>query len=85
MDWKDQHLQGETHHHLEDIGTALNLPFNNFGDTLDAIFVSILEDLEVIHACNIVHRDGEWYNCVSCLLLRYCCAWCISAHFSLSF
>jgi hypothetical protein len=62
MNWKDQHLQqldGENHHHLEDIGTALNLPSNKFGDTLDAILVSILEDLKVIHECNIVHRDGE--------------------------
>jgi len=44
-------------HHLEDIATALNLPSNKFGDTLDAVFVSILEDLKVIHASNIVHRD----------------------------
>eukprot|EP00984_Skeletonema_dohrnii_P035874 scaffold36193_cov216-Skeletonema_dohrnii-CCMP3373.AAC.3 len=48
---------GEKNHHLEDIATALNLPSNKFGDTLDAVFVSILEDLKVIHASNIVHRD----------------------------
>lgn len=61
MDWKDQHLQQDgEYHHLEDIGTAMNLPSNKFGDTLDAIFVSILKDLKVIHECNIVHRDGKW-------------------------
>ena len=38
----------------------MNLPSNKFGDTLDAIFVSILKDLKVIHECNIVHRDGKW-------------------------
>ena len=46
-------------HHLEGIAAALNLPSNTFGDTLDAVIVSILEDLKAIHASNIVHRDGE--------------------------
>ena len=46
---------------MEDIATAMNLTSNKFGDTLDTIFVSILEDLKVIHASNIVHRDGKWF------------------------
>ena len=59
MDWKDQHLDQEQKHHLQDTADAMNLPSNEFGDTLDAIFVSILEDLTVIHASNLCHRDGK--------------------------
>lgn len=46
-------------HHLEGIAAAMNLPSDKFGDTLDAVFVSILEDLKVIHASNVVHRDSK--------------------------
>ena len=49
---------GESHH-LGGIAAAMNLPSNKFGDTLDAVFVSLLEDLKVIHASNIVHRDSK--------------------------
>jgi hypothetical protein len=39
----------------------MNLPESHtFGDTLDAIFVSLLENLKAIHDCNIVHRDREY-------------------------
>lgn len=62
-------------HHLEDIATALNLPSNKFGDTLDAVFVSILEDLTVIHASNIVHRDGKYSFVCDCCC--YCSALCL--------
>ncbi|KAL7532864.1 hypothetical protein ACHAXR_008256 [Thalassiosira sp. AJA248-18] len=58
-DWKDQHLQSGTgNHHLYDIQKAMNLPETyTFGDTLDAIFLSLLQNLKEIHDCNIVHRD----------------------------
>ena len=47
-------------HQLNDIQKAMNLPESStFGDTLDAIFISILDNLKEIHDCNIVHRDGE--------------------------
>ena len=59
MDWKDQHLDNEQNHHLQDTATAMNLSSNEFGDTLDVIFVSILEDLAAIHESNICHRDGK--------------------------
>ena len=60
LDWKDQHI-GNENHHLYDIQMALNLDEDaSFGDTLDAIFVSILEDLKQLHSMNIVHRDREF-------------------------
>jgi hypothetical protein len=38
----------------------MNLPESyTFGDTLDAIFLSLLENLKEIHDYNIVHRDRE--------------------------
>ncbi len=52
------HQDGQSHH-LGGIAAAMNLPSNTFGDTLDAVIVSILEDLKEIHASNIVHRDGK--------------------------
>ena len=59
LDWKDQHI-GNENHHLYDIQMAMNLDSGaTFGDTLDAVFVSILEDLKQIHSMNIVHRDCE--------------------------
>ena len=58
LDWKDQHTSGQDNHHLYDIQTALNLPEKStFGDTLDAIFISLLENLKELHDCIIVHRD----------------------------
>ena len=61
MDWKDQHRQSSKgNHHLRDIQNAMNLPESyTFGDTLDAIFLSVLGNLKAIHECNIVHRDCE--------------------------
>lgn len=39
----------------------MNLPeAYTFGDTLDAIFLSLLENLRDIHDYNIVHRDREY-------------------------
>ncbi|KAL7547760.1 hypothetical protein ACHAWF_011038 [Thalassiosira exigua] len=58
LDWKDQHLAFRTNNHLYGIQRALNLPESfTIGESLDAIFASLLENLKVIHACNIVHRD----------------------------
>ena len=60
MDWKDQHQVGKDNHHLFDIQRSMNLPETyTFGDTVDTIFVSLLESLKEIHAYNIVHRDCE--------------------------
>lgn len=51
----------DNHHHLYEIQKELNLPETcTFGDTLDAIFISILENLEAIHDLNIAHRDCEF-------------------------
>jgi hypothetical protein len=42
----------------------MNLPESyTFGDTLDAILLSLLENLKEIHDCNIVHRDREYCAC----------------------
>ena len=63
LDWKDQHqnTKQSNHHHLYDVQRAMNLPETfTFGDTLDTIFVTLLENLKVIHDCNIVHRDCEF-------------------------
>ncbi|KAL7490513.1 hypothetical protein ACHAWT_000288 [Skeletonema menzelii] len=57
LDAMEMDQQNGEKHHLEGIAAAMNLPSDKFGDTLDAVFVSILEDLKVIHASNVVHRD----------------------------
>mmetsp|Transcript_13229 Transcript_13229/g.27192 ORF Transcript_13229/g.27192 Transcript_13229/m.27192 type:complete len:1069 (-) Transcript_13229:124-3330(-) len=58
LDWKDQRSGNNQPHHLYDIQKAMNLPDEkDFGDVLDAIFRSLLEDMVFIHSCNIVHRD----------------------------
>ena len=65
LDWKDQHqnTKQSNHHHLYDVQRAMNLPQTfTFGDTLDTIFVTLLENLKVIHDCNIVHRDCEFWT-----------------------
>lgn len=61
-DWNNKHKTGKDGHHpLHEVQKALKLPeTNTFGDTLDAIFISILENLNVIHELNIVHRDCEF-------------------------
>lgn len=59
MDWKDQHL-ANTQHHLQDIQMAMGLPKTyEFGDIVDVVFKSLLENLKAVHSCNIVHRDCE--------------------------
>jgi hypothetical protein len=68
MDHKNQQVQQQRiqldyqNHSLDYISKALNLDVNTndtFGNTLDVIFASVLEDLKIVHECNIVHRDGE--------------------------
>lgn len=69
MDLKNQEVQQQRiqldyqNHSLDYISKALNLSENMndniFGNTLDVMFVSLLEDLKFVHECNIVHRDGE--------------------------
>lgn len=61
LDWKDQHSQKYTNH-LHDVKVAMGLPESfDFGDVLDRIFESLLENLTAIHERNIVHRDCELY------------------------
>ena len=48
-------------HRLFAVQEAMNLPSNYyFGDTLDVVFGSLLENLVFLSACNIVHRDCEF-------------------------
>ncbi len=48
------------YHHLCGIQQAMNLPGTyDFGDVLDVICRSLLEDLVFLSSCNVVHRDCE--------------------------
>ncbi len=39
---------------------ALNLPETfAFGDVLDLVYRTLLEDLVFLSSCNVVHRDSE--------------------------
>ena len=50
-------------HRLHSIQRLLNLPETfGFGDTLDHIFRSLLEDLVFLSSCNVVHRDLQPKN-----------------------
>ena len=49
---------GNEAHRLYGIQKAMNLSEAlTFGDTLDAVFLSLLEDLVFLSSCNVVHRD----------------------------
>jgi len=53
-----QQKRAESHHCLYEIQIAMSLPQDyTFGDALDVIFTSLLENLVDIHKYNIVHRD----------------------------
>lgn len=58
LDWKDQHSTQKHTNHLDDVKVAMGLPESSeFGDVLDRIFESLLENMKAIHERNIVHRD----------------------------
>lgn len=68
-DWKDQHTntnnnkddESHHHHHLYQVQKELGLSFpsssSSLEQTLDHIFLSLLNVLDQIHSFNIVHRD----------------------------
>ena len=50
-------------HHLSTVQRLLNLPDDHtFGNVLDVVFRSLLEDLVFLSSCNIVHRDLQLKN-----------------------
>ena len=58
----DEHvtLNQNGSHHLHSIQTALNLPeWYRFGDVMDVISRSLLENLVFLSSCNIVHRNSK--------------------------
>ena len=66
---------GDNPHHLCNIQRAMNLPETyEFGDVLDAVFRSIIEDMVFVHSCRLVHRNREcggfyvflWDYCTRC-------------------
>lgn len=61
MDWNCRNKQRRNaRNHLYGIQQAMGLPESyEFGDVLDRIFQSLLENLSAIHSANIVHRDCE--------------------------
>lgn len=61
---QDAHQMDDgTVHRLRGIQRMLNLPEAfTFGDTLDHIFRSLLEDLVFLSSCNVVHRDLQPKN-----------------------
>ena len=53
-------MKNPNRHKLYGVQEALSLPDSyEFGDVLDVISRSLLEDLVYLSACNIVHRDCE--------------------------
>jgi len=61
---QDAHQMDDgTIHRLHSIQRMLNLPDAfSFGDTLDHIFRSLLEDLVFLSSCNVIHRDLQPKN-----------------------
>ncbi|KAL3763041.1 hypothetical protein ACHAW5_000438 [Stephanodiscus triporus] len=58
MEMKDLYKNDGVYHHLCGIQRAMNLPETyDFGDVLDVICRSLLEDLVFLSSCNVVHRD----------------------------
>jgi len=64
MDWNGRNEQRRNaRNHLYGIQKAMGLPESHeFGDVLDTIFRSLLENLSAIHSANIVHRDCESFE-----------------------
>ena len=61
MDWNDRHSNIKNKHNLNGVQKAMGLPESfEFGDVLDRIFESLLENMVVVHDANIVHRDCEY-------------------------
>ena len=65
LEMKDVYNNNGVYHHLCGIQRAMNLPDTyGFGDVLDIICRSLLEDLVFLSSCNIVHRDLRSENIV---------------------
>ena len=57
---KDLYNNNGVYHHLWGIQRAMNLPETyDFGDVLDVVCRSLLEDVVFLSSCNVVHRDCE--------------------------
>lgn len=58
MSWNDRNSRVNKMNTLYGVQEALGLPDSyEFGDVLDTIFESILQNMKAIHAVNVVHRD----------------------------
>ena len=58
----DQHVavNQDDPHHLYSVQKALNLPeCLRFGDVMDVLMRSLLENLVFLTSCNVVHRDSK--------------------------
>ena len=65
LEMKNMYNNNGVYHHLCGIQRAMNLPETyGFGDVLDIICRSLLEDLVFLSSCNIVHRDLRSENIV---------------------
>ena len=64
MDWNARNKQRQNaRNHLDGIQKAMGLPESyEFGDVMDTIFRSLLENLSAIHLANIVHHDCESFG-----------------------
>ncbi|KAL7490071.1 hypothetical protein ACHAW6_015783 [Cyclotella cf. meneghiniana] len=61
----DQHIavSQDDPHHLYSVQKALNLPESlQFGDVMDVLMLSLLENLVFLTSCNVVHRDIKLSN-----------------------
>jgi hypothetical protein len=62
MDWDNRNSQRRKMNNLSGVQEALGLPDSyEFGDVLDTVFESILENMKAVHAVNIVHRDCKCF------------------------
>lgn len=79
---KDLYNNDGVYNHLCGIQRAMNLPeAYDFGDVLDVVCRSLLEDVVFLSSCNVVHRDCESNRhvlsseSISTLVLPLTCTW----------